>query len=65
MADLLNWAALVDDGIVQGKDGSLLAGYFYQGPDSAGASPAVRNYLTERVNAALLSLGSGWASWHD
>jgi type IV secretion system protein VirB4 len=65
MADLLNWAALVDDGIVQGKDGSLIAGYFYQGPDSAGASPAVRNYLTERVNAALVTLGSGWASWHD
>lgn len=65
MADLLNWAALVDDGIVQGKDGSLMAGYFYQGPDGLSASPALRNYLTERVNAALLRLGSGWASWHD
>jgi type IV secretion system protein VirB4 len=65
VADLLNWAALVDEGIIQGKDGCLLAGYFIQGPDSAGASPAIRNYLTERVNAALLSLGSGWASWHD
>lgn len=65
MADLLNWAALVDDGIVQGKDGSLMAGYFYQGPDGLSASPAMRNYLTERVNAALLHLGSGWASWHD
>jgi hypothetical protein len=26
LPDLLNWAALIDDGIVQGKDGSLLAG---------------------------------------
>lgn len=33
VADLLNWAALFEDGIVQCKDGSLLAGWYYQGPD--------------------------------
>jgi len=26
MNDLLNWAAVIDEGIVQGKDGSLMAG---------------------------------------
>ncbi len=52
MADLLNWAALVDDGVVLGKDGSLLAGFFYRGGDVQSATPAQRDHLTERVNAA-------------
>jgi type IV secretion system protein TrbE len=34
LSDLLNAAALVDDGIVLNKDGSLAAGWFYRGPDS-------------------------------
>jgi type IV secretion system protein TrbE len=33
VADLLNWAALFEDGIVQNKDGSFLAGWYSQGPD--------------------------------
>jgi type IV secretory pathway VirB4 component len=33
LSDLLNEAALVDDGIVLNKDGSLAAGWFYRGPD--------------------------------
>lgn len=65
VADLLNWAALVEDGVVLGKDGSLLAGYFYQGQDIASATDEERNYLTARVNAALSRFGSGWATWHD
>lgn len=65
LPDLLNWAALIDDGIVQGKDGSLMAGYFYAGPDLASSTPAQMNYLTERVNAALARLGSGWVTWHE
>ena len=65
LPDLLNWAALVDDGVVQGKDGSLMAGYFYRGPDIASATPEERNHLTARVNAALARFGTGWATWHD
>jgi type IV secretion system protein VirB4 len=65
LADLLGWAALVDDGVVLCKDGSLLAGWFYEGPDMIAASDAVRNGLTARVNAALARLGSGWSSWHE
>jgi type IV secretion/conjugal transfer VirB4 family ATPase len=65
VADLLNWAALVDDGVVQGKDGSLLAGYYYRGKDIASATEAERNYLTARINAALSRLGSGWVTWVD
>jgi hypothetical protein len=28
LPDLLDWAALIDSGVVQGKNGSLMAGYF-------------------------------------
>lgn len=62
VADLLDWAALVDDGVVLGKSGLLLAGYAYRGPDTAGATAAERNHVTARVNAALARLGSGWVT---
>ena len=65
VSDLLNWAALIDDGIVLCKDGSLLAGYFYRGRDTASATDAERNHLTTRVNTALARLGNGWVTWHD
>ncbi len=63
--DLLNFAALVADGVVQGKDGSLMMGFFYRGNDTASSTDLERNYVTERVNAALAKFGSSWASWHD
>ena len=63
--DLLNWAALVDNGIVQCKDGSLLAGWFYRGPDVASSTADERNALCVRINAALTRLSGGWAIWVD
>ena len=33
--DLLNWAAVPEDGIVLGKDGSLMAGWVYEGEDES------------------------------
>jgi type IV secretion system protein VirB4 len=63
--DLLNWAALIDSGIVQNKDGSLLAGYFYRGPDVASSTADERNALCVRINAALTRLSGGWAIWVD
>jgi type IV secretion system protein VirB4 len=64
-ADLLNFASLIDDGLVLGKDGSLLAGFFFRGPDSQSASPDELNYVTSRINASLVRLGSGFALWVD
>ncbi len=61
--DLLNWAALIDDGVVQCKDGSLLAGWFYRGPDVASSTPDELNHLTERANTAMARLGAGFALW--
>jgi type IV secretion system protein VirB4 len=65
LADLLQWAALVDSGIVQTKDGALLAGFFYSGRDVAASTDEERNSITQRVNAALARLGNGWVTWHD
>jgi type IV secretion system protein TrbE len=61
--DLLNWGHLVASGTVLCKDGSLLAGWFYRGPDIASSTENERNWLSGRVNAALSRLGSGWATW--
>lgn len=63
--DLLNWAALVDSGVVQCKDGSLLAGWWYRGPDLASSTADERNALAVRINDALIRLSGGWALWVD
>lgn len=65
LPDLLNYAALVDEGIVLGKDGSLLAGFFLRGDDAASATDNERNYLTAMVNTYLARFGAGWAMWVD
>jgi len=64
-ADLLNYASLIDDGLLLCKDSSLLAGFLYRGPDSQSATPAELNYVTSRINASLARLGSGFALWID
>jgi len=65
LPDLLNYAALVDEGIILGKDGSLLAGFFFRGDDAASATDGERNYLTALVNQYLARFGAGWAMWVD
>jgi len=53
----LNWGAVVDDGVVLNKDGSLMAGYFYRGRDLAAVPPAEVNRICGVVNAAFARLG--------
>lgn len=65
LPDLLNWAAVIDDGVVQCKDGSLLAGYFYTGRDLQSSTDEERNEIAAHVNKAIAKLGGGWASWTD
>ena len=60
VADLLNWAAVVDDGIIVNKDGSLMAAWLYRGNDNASATNAERNSVSHYINSALNQLGSGW-----
>ena len=63
--DLLNWAFLIDSGVVLTKSGALVAGYYYRGSDAASATAGERNLTTERINKALLKFGGGWATWTD
>jgi type IV secretion system protein VirB4 len=58
--DLLNYYALVDEGVLFNKDGSLLAGWWYAGPDMESATPNEMAVLAEQVNGALRDLGNGW-----
>lgn len=60
LADLLNYAALVDDGIVVGKNGSFLAAWLYRGDDNASSTDEHRNTVSARINQALSGMGNGW-----
>src|ERR1700712_3023305 len=65
VADLLNWAALFADGVVQNKDGSFVVAWYYLGPDIQSSTAGERNWLTSRINAALSRLGAGWSTWTE
>lgn len=60
LADLLNYAAVVDDGVIVGKNGSFLAGWIYAGDDNASSTDEQREMVSFRINQALAGLGSGW-----
>ena len=61
VADLLSFAALIDSGVVLTKEGALIAGWFFRGPDVASMTPEEKNYRAARLNTALSCRGSGWA----
>lgn len=60
LADLLNYAAVVDDGVIVGKNGSFMAAWLYRGDDNASSTEAQREVVSFRINQALAGLGSGW-----
>ncbi len=60
LTDLLPWGALVADGITVNKDGSLLAGFAYRGPDVDSATPEQLTALARHLNQAFLPLGGDW-----
>lgn len=59
-ADLVPYAGMVDNGVMLLKDGSLMAGWYFAGPDSESATDQERNELSRQINAILSRLGSGW-----
>ncbi len=61
LADFLPWVALVGEGVVLNKDGSLQRTARFRGPDLDSATPAELVAVTARLNNALRRLGSGWA----
>lgn len=60
LADLLNYAAMVDDGVVVGKNGSFIASWLYKGDDNASSTDTQREMVSFRINQALAGLGNGW-----
>jgi type IV secretion system protein VirB4 len=60
LADLLNYAATVSDGVIVGKNGSFMAAWLYQGDDNASSTDQQRDMVSFRINQALAGLGSGW-----
>src|SRR4051794_31490780 len=59
-SDLLNSAAVIEDGIILNKDGSLMAAWQYDGPDTESATAGERNHLSAQLNAILARLGTGY-----
>lgn len=58
--DLLPYAGLVAPGVILLKDGSLMAGWYFAGPDSESSTDIERNEVSRLINAVLSRLGSGW-----
>lgn len=59
-ADLMPYAAMIDDGTLLLKDGSLLAGWYFAGPDTDSSTHLERNQISHEINMILSRLGSGW-----
>ncbi|MDG2642402.1 conjugal transfer protein TrbE [Vibrio parahaemolyticus] len=64
-SDLLNYAAMVDDGVMVNKDGSLCAAFSYRGQDISSSTAAERNHIALKMNQALASLGTGYMTHVD
>lgn len=60
LADLLNYAAVVDDGVIVGKNGAFMAAWIFQGDDNASSTDEQREMVSFRINQALSGLGNGW-----
>src|SRR5882757_1910980 len=60
LADLLNYAAVVDDGVIICKNGAFIAAWAYRGEDNASSTDAQRELVSFRINQALAPLGNGW-----
>lgn len=59
LADLLLYVALVDDGVMLQRDGTMFAAWQYNGPDLDSASHSEMASLCAQINGAM-KLGSGY-----
>lgn len=60
LPDLLNFALLPEDGILQNKDGSLTVSWYFRGEDMDSATHAELSGISARLNGILVGLGNGW-----
>ena len=56
--DLLNYAAVVDDGVIVCKNGAFMAAWLYEGDDNASSTDEQREITSVRINQAIGMLGS-------
>ncbi|MBT1155909.1 conjugal transfer protein TrbE [Aminobacter anthyllidis] len=61
LSDFLPWAALVRQGVVLNKDGSLQRSARFRGPDLDSSVAAELVGISSRLNNAFRRLGSNWA----
>jgi type IV secretion system protein VirB4 len=60
VADLLNYAAVADDGVIVCKNGAFMAAWMFEGDDAASSTDEQRETASMRVNQAMSRLGNGW-----
>jgi type IV secretion/conjugal transfer VirB4 family ATPase len=72
VSDLLEWGAMVagpTPTVIENKDGSYMTTLAYRGEDVAMLEPEARAVYLQRLNGALMRLGSGWGllfdQWHE
>ena len=61
VSDLLLYSSVVDNGIIQLKNGGLMAAYSYEGEDNSNLTAPLLELLSSRINHALSNLGNGWS----
>lgn len=60
LSDLLNYAHLVDDGVILNKDGAFVITYRFRGPDINSATGSELDSLTANFNRMVCLLEDGW-----
>jgi type IV secretion system protein TrbE len=64
-SDLLNYAHVIDDGVIVNKDGAFLVTYKFRGPDINSASSGELDALSSNFNRMLTFLDDGWMIYVD
>ena len=59
-SDLLLYQTLITENVIEMKNGSLMAGYWYEGPDLESATKEEVEALSVYISRALMRFGRGW-----
>ncbi|MDR3353842.1 MAG: hypothetical protein LBO21_02240 [Synergistaceae bacterium] len=59
-ADLLLYQTLINERVIEMKNGAYLAGFWYEGPDLESATKEEAEALSAYISKALMRLGRGW-----
>jgi type IV secretion system protein VirB4 len=59
-SEILTYLTLVNEGVVECKNGALLAGFWYEGPDLESATVEEVEVLTAFISRAFARFGGGW-----